>query len=168
MRLFYPFLVLAGLVYGRPSQRSPHIVHETRAVEPVDWLKEGRLEANAVLPMRFGLSQQNLHRLEELLMEISHPDSPQYGQHWRPEKVVETFAPTDETISAVKEWLTDFGIAPNRIRVSPSRGWIEVNATANEVEDLLDTEYHVYRHKEASDVKQIGISYLVLFLFVVY
>ncbi|KII91002.1 hypothetical protein PLICRDRAFT_684337 [Plicaturopsis crispa FD-325 SS-3] len=106
--------------------------------------------------MRFGLSQQNLHRLEELLMEISHPDSPQYGQHWRPEKVVETFAPTDETISAVKEWLTDFGIAPNRIRVSPSRGWIEVNATANEVEDLLDTEYHVYRHKEASDVKQIG------------
>lgn len=157
MRLSTLFLVLlASYAAAAPSARVNHVVHETRAAEPLDWALTRRLESHKVLPMRFGLSQQNMHRVEELLMEVSHPESPKYGQHYTPAEVIETFAPSPETISAVTNWLVDSGFSPDRLKLSANRGWIHVNATTAEVEELLDTEYHVYTHPSGGE--QIGES----------
>lgn len=155
MRALFLFIAFVGAAVAVPSPRANHVVHEKRAAEPVHWVKARRLEPDRVLPMRFGLSQQNIDKLEEMLMAVSHPESPTYGQHWSPAEVVETFAPSEETISAVRNWLTEFGFASERLRLTPSRGWIEVNATTAEVEDLLNTEYHVYSHP--SGAEQIGL-----------
>lgn len=155
MRLSTHFLVLlASYAAAAPSARVNHVVHETRAAEPLDWALTRRLESHKVLPMRFGLSQQNMHRVEELLMEVSHPESPKYGQHYTPAEVIETFAPSRETISAVTDWLVDSGFSRDRLRLSANRGWIHVNATTAEVEELLNTEYHVYTHPSGGE--QIG------------
>lgn len=148
-------LALATLVAALPSPRSNLVVHEKRAMEPVDWELSRKLEPDVVLPMRFGLTQNNLHRLEEMLMSVSHPTSQSYGKHFSPEDVVDTFAPSDETIGAVTRWLTESGIAKERLRLSASKGWIEVNATTAEVEDLIAAEYHVFSHP--SGVQQIGM-----------
>lgn len=133
-----------------------HVIHEKRAFDPTDhdWSLARRLEPDKVLPMRIGLVQRNLHLLEELVMSVSHPDSPTYGQHWLPEKVVHTFAPAESTISAIKEWLMEEGFQRERIKLSPSKGWIDVNATVAEAERLLMTEYNVYSH--SSGAEQIG------------
>lgn len=104
--------------------------------------------------MRFGLAQQNMHRLEELLMEVSHPESPKYGQHYSAAEIVDTFAPRKETIEAVTQWLSEAGISRDRLRLSASKGWIQLNATAAEVEELLQTEYHVFTHPSGDE--QIG------------
>ena len=147
MRLsFLCFLAISTLVAAVPSRRGDLVVHENRATEPVAWAKTRRLEAHKVIPLKIGLTQQNVHQLEEILMSVSHPDSPTFGQHWSPQRVVEHFAPSEDTISKVKDWLTASGFNPDRIRVSHNKGWIEVNATTAEVEHLLDTEYHVYTH----------------------
>ena len=145
---------LAVYAAAVPSPRANHVVHERRAAEPLDWILSRRLESNKVLPMRFGLAQQNMHRLEELLLEVSHPESPKYGQHFTPAEVVETFSPSLETISAVTNWLVDSGFSRDRLRLSANRGWIHVNATTAEVEDLLNTEYHVYNHPSGDE--QLG------------
>lgn len=92
------------------------------------------------------LKQNNLHKLEEYLTDVSHPESPNYGQHWSAAEVAKTFAPDPTTIDAVRAWLNE-SFAPERIRLSPSRGWLDVNATTAEVEALLDAEYHVYSHE---------------------
>ena len=34
-----------------------HVVHETRAAEPIHWVKTGRLDTDCVLPMRFQRSR---------------------------------------------------------------------------------------------------------------
>ena len=157
MRLSTLFPVfLASYVAAAPSSRVNHVVHETRAAEPLDWVLSRRLESHKVLPMRFGLTQQNMHRVEELLMEVSHPESPKYGQHYTPAEVIETFAPSPETISAVTNWLVDSGFSRDRLKLSLNKGWIHVNATTAEVEDLLDAEYHVYTHSSGGE--QIGKS----------
>jgi len=143
---FLCFLAISTLVAAVPSRRGGHVVHERRAAEPVAWVKTRRLEAQKVIPLSIGLTQQNMHQLEELLSSVSHPDSPTFGQHWSPERVVEHFAPSKDTVSKVKDWLIASGFDPSRIRVSHSKGWIEVDATAAEVEHLLDAEYHVYTH----------------------
>ncbi|KAI9506994.1 subtilisin-like protein [Russula earlei] len=143
---FLQLLAISSLVAAAPSRRANHVVHERRAVEPRNWMKSRRVDSYKVLPLRIGLAQQNLEQLEELLMTISNPDSPSFGQHWSPERVAEHFAPSEDTISTVKDWLTTEGFRGDSIRVSPSKGWIDVNATISEIEALLSAEYHVYTH----------------------
>lgn len=46
----------------------------------------------------------------------------------------------------MKLWLESSGISQARTRLSPSWGWLEFNATVQEVEDLLQAKYHVYEH----------------------
>ncbi|KAK7689950.1 hypothetical protein QCA50_006590 [Cerrena zonata] len=140
------------LALALPSRRANHVVHEKRAFDPVeDWVKTRKLEADKVLPMRFGLAQQNLHRIEEILTAVSHPTSPTYGKHLSAAEIVDTFAPSVDTIAAVTDWLIEAGLHRDRLRLSASKGWIEVNATVAEVEDLLDTEYHVYSHSSGAE-----------------
>ncbi|KDQ49908.1 hypothetical protein JAAARDRAFT_63466 [Jaapia argillacea MUCL 33604] len=155
MLLSWSLLALAAFATAAPSPRANHVVHEKRAAEPNrNWALSRRLEANKVIPMKFGLTQRNLHLVDDLLMSISHPESASYGQHMSAVDIVDMFSPSDETISAVKNWLVDFGLAPSRIRVSPNKGWIEVNVTTYEAEELLNAEYHVFEH--VSGVEQIG------------
>ena len=84
-------------------------------------------------------------------MDVSHPESPNYGKHWSADKIAETFAPAKTSIDAVRSWLHSAGFAAERVRLSASKGWIEVNATVNEVERLLDADYHVYSHETGTE-----------------
>ncbi|KAH9932747.1 subtilisin-like protein [Epithele typhae] len=147
-------LPLVALASALPARRADLVVHERRAFEPLDWVATGRPAVDTVLPLRFGLTQQNLHRLEELLMSVSHPTSASYGQHFSPEDVVELFRPSDVTVASVTEWLVGEGISPDRLKMSASKGWIEVNATIAEAEALLDAQYEEFTH--SSGAKQIS------------
>ncbi|TFK74740.1 subtilisin-like protein [Pluteus cervinus] len=153
MRFLALLLAVAGTTLAIPT-RSSHVVHETRAVNPLEWIQGVRLDASQIIPLRIGLSQQNLDRIEELLMSVSHPESPTYGQHMSPDEIVDMFAPSNESINAVRDWLVESGISPDRLKVSASKGWLQVNATVAEAEDLLKAKYHVYEHP--SGAKQFG------------
>ena len=152
--------IFAGIALAGPARGSDHVLHEKRALEPVEWVKSRRLEADFILPMRFGLVQSNLDKIEEMLASVSHPRSPKYAQHFSSAKIIDTFAPTQHTIGAVTEWLVDSGISRDRIRLAANKGWIHVNATATEAEELLNAEYHVYSHP--SGVEQIGKFQLLI------
>jgi len=146
MRLppFFWVLAICSLVAGAPSRRADYVVHERRAVEPVNWVKTRRLEAHGNITIRIGLTQQNLHRLEEELMSVAQPDSRTYGQHWSPTRVAENFAPSGATMSTVKNWLMDAGLHPDRLQFSRSKGWVSVRVHVFEAESLLKAEYYVY------------------------
>ena len=145
---------LTGVAVAIPSRRSPFVLHEERATEPFDWVGVGRLESEKILPMRFGLTQGNLSRVEDMLMAVSHPESPTYGKYYTPADIVEIFSPSNETISSVTRWLIDSGFAKSRLRLSANKGWLSVDATTSEVEKLLNAEYYVYNH--TSGEKQFG------------
>lgn len=117
MLFFSAFLVLLACLttaLAAPSQSTEsHVIHERRATNPgSDWILTRRLDPSNILPspLRIGLKQSNLHHLEDLLLSISHPESPSYGQHWTPEEVADYFAPSEETVDAVRTWLGDNGI----------------------------------------------------------
>lgn len=58
----------AVAVCAAPSSR--HVLHEKRAEAPKYWERTTRLHPGAILPMRIGLTQSNLHKGDELLMEM--------------------------------------------------------------------------------------------------
>lgn len=149
MRFTVVLHILAALVVAVSASplATPHVVHERRTRSVSNWSKRGRLHSEAVFPIRIGLAQQNLHRAEEFINQVAHPQSKEYGQHWSIEKIAKTFEPSRETVVAVKSWLSSSGIDLSRVKTSQSRTWLTFHATAEEVETLLKAEYHVYEHE---------------------
>ncbi|KAF7348487.1 Subtilisin-like protein [Mycena venus] len=115
---------------------SPSVQHAKRTALPAGWSRVRRHAPDAVLPLRFGLTQPNvdMKSLEDLLNDVSHPDSPNYGDHWSPARVAEHFAPTK-------------GNHPHR-RVLDLRQRCRPRSQA---ESLLNTEYHVYEHDSGKE-----------------
>ncbi|KAH6681702.1 peptidase S8/S53 domain-containing protein [Halenospora varia] len=130
-----------------------HVLHEKRDVPASDWVKSGRVEADAILPMRIGLTQTNLNNGYDYLMDVSHPDSPNFGKYWSAEDVHNAFAPVDEAVEAVKEWLHNFGIHHSRVVHSDNKGWLAFDASVDEAERLLLTEFHEHEHKHSAKIR---------------
>ncbi|KAF8173454.1 peptidase S8/S53 domain-containing protein [Pholiota molesta] len=152
MRFCLPFLSLFSLLcLFFDVACAAHITHEKRSHLPMGWAISRRSTPTAPLPLRFGLRQSNLERLEALLMDVAHPESPNYGKHWTPAEVAATFAPSQEALDAVRGWLADEGFGRERIAVTPTRAWIQVNATVEEAERLLRTRYHIYSHVDGNE-----------------
>ena len=115
------FAVLATAVSTLPTSRPwSHVVHEKRSQPPLHWSRNSRPCPSAVLPVKIGLVQQNLHRAEEFINQVAYLESNQYAQHWSSEQVTQTFAPIKETMNSVRAWLLASGIEHNRVRMSKS------------------------------------------------
>ncbi|KAL8661074.1 MAG: hypothetical protein Q9202_005946 [Teloschistes flavicans] len=123
------------------------VVHEKRDVLPPGWKYHDKLRSSEVLPMKIALTQSNLDQADDFLLDVSHPESPNYGKHWTHEDIANKFAPSTETVDTVKSWLVSSGIAPERISKSQSLGWLKFDATVAEAEGLLKTDYHLYMHE---------------------
>lgn len=140
---------LATRVLAAPATPHDYIVHERRDALPTSWSEERRLDRSATLPMRIGLTQSNLDRGHDLLMEVSHPESSRYGQYYTAEEIHDLFAPAQDAVDSVRDWLEGMGIAGHRISQSANKQWLQFDADAEEVENLLKTEYYIYEHQDS-------------------
>ncbi|KAF9243180.1 peptidase S8/S53 domain-containing protein [Melanogaster broomeanus] len=118
-------LVLALSALAGPNP-SPYRLHEKRVMSP-----PGGFTPVGTLPMLsflicFALSQSNIDEI----WDIPHGAG----------DILRKFSPGDETITTLPS-----------IKVTPNRGWIEVHATVEEAERLLQTEYHVYGHETSQE-----------------
>ena len=134
---------------------SPYVLHEKRSYVPSGWSLLRRQNAFHIIPLRFGLKQSNMDKIQEFLNDVSHPDSPNYGKHWTPGRVAKIFSPTQEAFDTVQAWLVNSGIDVKRLRGSRTKAWIQVNTTIEEAERLLHTEYNLYIHD--SGEKHVGM-----------
>lgn len=138
--------LLVGAIAAPTVNSKRHVVHERRGSLPTHWRKDAELHRDSVLPMRIALSQRNLDRAEEFLMDVSHPDSPNFGKHWSAKQVAETFGPSEEAVASVLEWLTESGVGGERVKQSQGLNWIHADVTVAEAESLLKTKYYKYIH----------------------
>ena len=142
-------LALVFAVSGVPSASSPSVVHESRSHVPSGWNAIRRAEPDLILPLRIGLAQPNLENIEAYLLDVSHPSSPNYGKHWTPGRIAETFRPTAESVETVRSWLVDVGgLEPERVHLSVGGSWLQADVSVEEAEHLLGTEYHVYQFED--------------------
>ena len=138
---------LLGLAIAVPTPNSGHVLHEKRS-HGSNLLKRHRAPPATTVPVRIGFSQSNLDAAHQLLMDVSDPFSAKYGHHMSSKEVGDLFRPSSESIGSVRDWLHASGIDTERHELSPGRGWLKFEATVEELESLLATEYHVYEHPE--------------------
>ena len=120
----------------------------------------------------------------------SNPNSPNYGKHLTRREVIDLFAPGNYSVAKVKGWLASAGIHEGRVSLSankqvsrnaldlmnheqgrlirnvyvPLNQWLQFDAPAHELEDLLLTRYHVFESLKTG-VKNIACSQSVFLLF---
>lgn len=63
-------------------------------------------------------------------------------------EVHDMFAPSQESVDNVRAWLESSGVAADRISQSVNKQWIQFDADAQELENLLRAEYYIYDHSE--------------------
>ncbi|KAI3109328.1 hypothetical protein CBS147333_5650 [Penicillium roqueforti] len=144
-------LAIAALSGAVPAPVK-HVLHEKRS-EHLDWVKGERIKRDSVLPVRIGLTQNNLEKGDEYLMAVSDPSSPKYGQYWTAEEVHGLFAPSKDSVESVRHWLEASGIHESRIVHSDNKGWLAFDAYAHEVEDLFKAEFYEHEHASSSSIK---------------
>ena len=157
--LSQPFRMLLGLATlalaagsAAGSAITPRVVHERRAMTPRGWSLQRRADSDLVIPLSFALAQSNVHDLESYLLDIADPASPNYGKHWTPAKVAETFRPSRATVDVVHSWLAvDNGISLDNIQLSRNGDALHVNVTIAEAERILGAEYFVYEHESGRE-----------------
>jgi len=101
-------LALAGGSIASPAQS--YVVHERRPDRNSAWVKVGRLDGNIVLPVKVGLTQQNLDQGHDWLMEVSDPASAKFGQHWSLDKLKDTFKPRYAVSGSMETIHTEYAL----------------------------------------------------------
>ena len=144
--LLSALLFLATTAVAAPT--NSHVLHEKRGFS--DAVRRGKVDPEAIIPIRLALTQSNLDSGYDHLMSVSHPESSKYGRHWTVEEIHETFAPSEETVSAVKSWLEQVGVARHRLAESASRGWLGFDLTAAEAESLFGTKYYEFEDRKGN------------------
>ncbi|KAM3438352.1 hypothetical protein NHJ13734_004225 [Beauveria thailandica] len=149
-------LSLAASATAAPSTQMRHVVHESRKTNgKSNFVRRDAMPANDRIQVRVALKQRNLENGMDYLMDVSDPDSPNFGKYYTAKQVMELFKPADESVDAVKRWLADSGISDDSVVVPKSGGSVHFSTTIDKLENILQTRYHVYHHPR-SELEHIG------------
>ncbi|KAJ4158190.1 uncharacterized protein LMH87_008726 [Akanthomyces muscarius] len=95
------------------------------------------VHGNSSVPVLIGMKQKNIENMMDYVLEVSDPTSSKYGQHYSQAQVDALFAPDEQAINAVKDWLVKSGIAANSINLSRNKAWVRFESTVDKLESLL-------------------------------
>lgn len=140
---------LSAFVAAALGMPADYIKHEDIGNAP-HLIKRAGAALDQTVPVRIALKQNNLDNGMDLLMDVSDPDSPNYGKHWTPEQVAEKFAPTQDSVDAVTQWLVEAGVPADSIKTPKSKGWVEFQSTVGKLENLLHTKYNVFESRDTA------------------
>jgi len=73
--------ILTAAITAPIANSRRHVVHERRERLPAHWKRNAKLHGDSYLPMRIALTQSNLDKANEFLVDVSHLESPKYGKH---------------------------------------------------------------------------------------
>ena len=112
---------------------------------PAKWVSHGPADKSATAKAQIGLKQSNIKGLQTKLLDISNPDSPNYGK-WLSHEEAEAFtAPPTENIKAVKDW-SAHGI--NNVSM-PTNYRIEFSVPVSKMVSLLGAKFEFFSHPDS-------------------
>ena len=92
------------------------------------------------ISLKVGIKQKNLHRLEEVLLDVSDPMSENYGKHWTLEQVKNEFH--DEVAARlVEEWMREAGV---KTTVANHGNFVVAEVEVMDAERMLNTTFYYF------------------------
>lgn len=127
---------------------------------PGSWQMVGKPSPETTMTLQIALKQGDIQGLHAKLNDISDHNSPNYGR-WLSKEEIEAFtAPKDDEAEKVHQWLSAAGVSQDAIS-QPSPDWIHVELPVHKAEDLLKTEYSVFKHDSTGHTLARALQYSV-------
>ncbi|KAJ2981143.1 hypothetical protein NUW54_g10910 [Trametes sanguinea] len=149
---------VAALAYGKPMARSMQ-VHDSRQTVPSSFQLVGPAPPDTMLNLRLALVRGNMTGLESVLMDVSTPSSPLYGQHLSKEEVETFMAPKPESVAAVNAWLKENNIVTTK--ATPAGDWLSFSVPVNQASKLLNAEFSVFNHTASGTTAIRTLAYSI-------
>mmetsp|Transcript_14785 Transcript_14785/g.57998 ORF Transcript_14785/g.57998 Transcript_14785/m.57998 type:complete len:543 (-) Transcript_14785:60-1688(-) len=117
--------------------------HRRDTIHP-NWVEGRGVDDAHPIRLQFALKQMNLDLLHDVLMAVSDPRSPTYGQHLSIDEITDIIAPPQEDVERVFQWLEENGIYGADTVIN--RDWVIVDTSVGAARELLRTKFGFYRN----------------------
>ncbi|ORY68727.1 peptidase S8/S53 domain-containing protein [Pseudomassariella vexata] len=152
-------LLSAAFLLLQSVASAKHVVVESLPKTPAGWNRVRDADPGQHIQLRIALEQPNLAVFEKTLYDVSSPQNPLYGRHLSREEVRDLVKPTEESTSAVLEWLESAGTPSANIE--DAGDWINFNTTVAKAEILLNADFGIYNHVGTTTERLRTLSYSV-------
>ena len=116
-------------------------------VVPAEWVQTSPSDRRlSSVELFILLPPRNIEELERLLVDVSDPDSPRYGQHLSSEELQKLVAPPKQKLQLVLAWLEEYGVED--IRIGQQRDLVAIRVSVAKASDLLRTSFLEYSHTD--------------------
>jgi len=127
---------------------------QLKSIEPAiastgAWKVKGPSAGTQLLELTFAVKQQNVDKLQEKLLAVSVPTSPEYGKHLTNEQVHDLVAPLPADIEKVMAFLASHGVAGRPL--TPNSDIIGATVPVTLAEKMLAAKYEELSH-ESTDL----------------
>ena len=107
----------------------------------VGWQYSRTPSASQPIKLQVALTQGNVAAFEHALMQMSTPDHPKYGHHFRThDEMKRMLQPSATSVDAVRAWLQDAGITD----ITQDADWMTFRTTVGTANELLDANFQYY------------------------
>lgn len=101
------------------------------------------------LNLKIGLKSDGIEVIKKRLVDVSNPNSPQYGKYLTSREVKDLSSPSRSTLDAVTGWLLAHGFNESSLNWSHNEDWVTLEKVpVKQVEEMLNTTYHYYQHDD--------------------
>ena len=135
------FGVLAVSALHSASDDTTSILHERRRFSS-NHQRLSRVADDSVTTFKIALKQSGLDEGYAHIIDVSDPQSANYGKLWTPQQVASTFRPAPGAAETVSTWLTASGIGD----VVERKGWLSFETSVSKAESLFNSTY--YEHED--------------------
>ncbi|GLI74845.1 tripeptidyl-peptidase sed2 [Penicillium ochrochloron] len=132
-------------------------VFDKLAAVPEGWRYSRTPRGDQPIKLQVALTQGDVAGFEQAVLDMSTPDHPNYGQHFRThDEMKRMLQPTASSVDAVLEWLKEAGITD----VQQDADWMSFQTTVEKANHLLEAnfQYYVNRYKHIERLRTLEYS----------
>lgn len=145
-------LVLA--LSALPSAFGKSFSHHAEAPQGWQVQKTAKVASNTQHVFSLALTMQNVDQLESKLLDLSSPDSANYGNWLSHDELTSTFSPSKEAVASVTKWLKSKGIKHYKV----NGAFIDFAADVEKANTLLGGDYQYYTKDGQTKLRTLSYS----------
>ena len=115
---------------------------------PCDWNTKGHVHPSTVVNFTIALKEQNAELIHKIALDVSDPDSANYGQYLSTQEIAEITAPKDSHVEAVMTFLKSHTIAFTR-----TMHQLHVSVSVVDAERLFRTVFYTVSHEDSQQTR---------------
>jgi tripeptidyl-peptidase-1 len=139
---FICLALISTAVSGTPGLS--FITHEKAKSVPAGFSLRGPAAPDTTLDLRIALRQNDVTGLEKVFLDISNPDSPQYGHHLSRQQVDAYVEPSADTLSKVNSWLSSHNLTATN--ATHAGDWIRISAPVHQANKMFNASFDLFHY----------------------